>query len=74
MRRFTRLTNGFSKRIENHAHVVSLLMLHYKFARPHQSLGKRVTPAMAAGIGRHPGPSPRSQNCRTSEPSSGNAA
>ena len=54
MRRFTRLTNGFSKKIENHAHAVSLHMLHYNFARPHLTLGKRVTPAMAAGIERHP--------------------
>lgn len=54
MRRYTRLTNGFSKKIENHAHAVSLHMMHYNFARPHQSLGKRVTPAMAAGIERHP--------------------
>lgn len=51
MRRFTWLTNGFSKKIENHAHAP---LLHYNFARPHQTLGKRVTPAMAAGIERHP--------------------
>jgi len=54
MRRFTRLTNGFSKKIENHAHAVSLHFMHYNFARPHQSLGKRVTPAMAAGVEPHP--------------------
>jgi IS1 family transposase/lambda repressor-like predicted transcriptional regulator len=54
MRRFTRLTNAFSKKIENHAHAVSLHFMHYNFARPHQTLGKRVTPAMAAGIERHP--------------------
>jgi hypothetical protein len=56
MRRFTRLTNAFSTKVENHAHAVSLHFMHYNFARPHQSLGKRVTPAMAAGIERHPGP------------------
>jgi IS1 family transposase len=48
MRRFTRLTNGFSKKIENHAHAVSLHYMHYNFARIHRSL--RVTPAMAAGV------------------------
>lgn len=51
MRRFTRLTNGFSKKIENHMHAVSLHMMHYNFARVHKSL--RVTPAMAAGIADH---------------------
>ena len=54
VRRFTRLTNGFSKKVENRAHAVSLHFMHYNFARSHQSLGKRVTPAMAAGIERHP--------------------
>ncbi|MEX1005279.1 MAG: IS1 family transposase [Acidimicrobiia bacterium] len=53
MRRFTRLTNGFSKKIENLAHAVSLHYMHYNFARPHKSLGKGVTPAMAAGIATH---------------------
>ncbi|GBE42960.1 IS1 transposase [bacterium BMS3Bbin10] len=48
MRRFTRLTNAFSKKIENHAHAVSLHFRHYNFCRIHQSL--RVTPAMAAGV------------------------
>jgi hypothetical protein len=52
MRRFTRLTNAFSKKIENHAHAVSLHFMHYNFARKHQTLGQ--TPAMAAGIERHP--------------------
>jgi IS1 family transposase len=52
-RRFTRLTNAFSKRIDNHAWSVALFMLHYNFARPHRSLGKNVTPAMAAGIADH---------------------
>jgi len=57
MRRFTRLTNGFSKKVENHAHAVSLYFMHYNFARPHQTLtkryGKPTTPAMAAGVAQH---------------------
>jgi IS1 family transposase len=53
MRRFTRLTNGFSKKVENHAAMVSLHFLHYNFARPHSALGKNVTPAMAAGVADH---------------------
>ena len=53
MRRYTSLANGFSKKVENHAHAVSLLFMHYNFARKHQTL-KGVTPAMAAGIERHP--------------------
>ena len=48
MRRFTRLTNAFSKRIEKHASMVSLYTLHYNFCRIHQTL--RVTPAMEAGL------------------------
>jgi IS1 family transposase len=48
MRRFTRLTNAFSKKLENHAHMVALYALWYNFVRIHRTL--RVTPAMAAGI------------------------
>lgn len=51
MRRFTRLTNAFSKKVENHAHAVALHFLHYNFARVHKTL--RVTPAMEAGIADH---------------------
>lgn len=50
-RRFTRLTNGFSKKFENHAHAVSLHFVWYNFARVHQTL--RVTPAMEAKISDH---------------------
>ena len=48
MRRFTRLTNAFSKKIENHLHMLSLYFVHYNFCRMHKSL--RCTPAMAAGV------------------------
>jgi IS1 family transposase len=48
MRRFTRLTNGFSKKIENHVAAVALHVAHYNFARTHRTL--RTTPAMAAGV------------------------
>jgi IS1 family transposase len=48
MRRFTRLTNAFSKKVENHAHSVSLHFMAYNFVRIHGSL--RCTPAMAAGV------------------------
>ncbi len=53
MRRFTRLTNGFSKKVENHAAMVSLHFMAYNFAKPHGSLGKNTTPAMAAGVTDH---------------------
>jgi IS1 family transposase len=55
MRRFTRLTNGFSRKVENLAYAVSLHFLHYNFARPHASLRERYprTPAMAAGVADH---------------------
>jgi IS1 family transposase len=55
MRRFTRLTNGFSKKVENLAHAVSLHFLFYNFARPHASLKDPYprTPAMAAGVADH---------------------
>jgi hypothetical protein len=51
MRRFTRLTNGFSKRVENHAYAVAIHCMHYNFCQILSSL--RVTPAMEAGITGH---------------------
>jgi IS1 family transposase len=51
MRRFTRLTNGFSKKLENHGHAVALYFMHYNFCRVHKTL--RVTPAMEAGLADH---------------------
>jgi IS1 family transposase len=50
-RRFTRLTNAFSKKLENHEHSVALHFMYYNFCRIHQSL--RVTPAMEAGVADH---------------------
>lgn len=51
IRRFTRLTNAFSKKVENHAAAVALWFMYYNFCRIHQTL--RVTPAMEAGISNH---------------------
>ncbi len=51
MRRFTRLTNAFSKKLENLEHAVALHYMHYNFCRIHQTL--RVTPAMEAGVSDH---------------------
>jgi IS1 family transposase len=51
IRRFTRLTNAFSKKVENHAAAVALWFMYYNFCRVHQTL--RVTPAMEAGISNH---------------------
>jgi IS1 family transposase len=51
MRRFTRLTNAFSKKLDNHVAMIALWHMHYNFGRVHQTL--RVTPAMEAGISSH---------------------
>lgn len=51
MRRFTRLTNGFSKKVDNHRHMVALHYMYYNFCRVHQTL--RCTPAMESGITDH---------------------
>ena len=51
MRRFTRLTNAFSKKIENHEHAIALHFMHYNFCKIHQTL--RVTPAMEAVLSDH---------------------
>ncbi len=55
MRRFTRLTNAFSKKVENHTAMVSLHFLYYNFGRVHKLLPNpyRRTPAMAAGVAGH---------------------
>ncbi len=51
MRRFTGLTNGFLKKLENHEHALALYFMYYNFCRIHQTL--RVTPAMEAGVTDH---------------------
>ena len=51
IRRFARLTNGFSKKVENHAAAVALYFMHYNFCRVHRTL--RVTPAMEAKLTDH---------------------
>lgn len=51
IRRFTRLTNAFSKKLENHMHAISIYFMHYNFARVHQTL--RVTPAVEARVSDH---------------------
>jgi hypothetical protein len=48
MRRFTRLTNAFSKKFENHAHMVALYTVWYKFVKAHKA--QKLSPAMAAGV------------------------
>ncbi len=55
MRRFTRLTNGFSKKLDNHMAAVAIHFMHYNFARPHKSLANPYprTPAMAIGVADH---------------------
>jgi IS1 family transposase len=52
MRRFTRLTNGFSKKVENHMYAIALHFMYYNYARPHKTLANPYprTPAMAAGV------------------------
>ena len=51
MRRFTRLTNEHSKKVENHGHAVAIHYMYYNFARIHQTL--RLTPAMEVGVSDH---------------------
>jgi IS1 family transposase len=51
MRRFTRLTNGFSKKLDNHKHMLAIYFMYYNFGRVHQTI--RVTPAMEAGVSDH---------------------
>ncbi len=51
MRRFTCLTNGHSKKVANHDHMIALYFMHYNFCKVHSTL--RVTPAMEAGLANH---------------------
>lgn len=58
VRRFTRLTNAFSKKLANHCHALALYFMHYNYCRPHMTLtkaagGVHTTPAMAAGLASH---------------------
>ncbi|GAB3555036.1 hypothetical protein GCM10027577_40330 [Spirosoma fluminis] len=52
MRRFTRLTNGFPKKIENHCYAIAVHFVYYNFCKVHKTL--RVTPAMEAGLAKKP--------------------
>ena len=52
MRRFARLTNAFSKKVQNHVHSLALFTTYYNFVRTHKTL--RMTPAMAAGVSKRP--------------------
>ena len=59
IRRYTRLTNAFSRKVENHALATALHFAYYNLVRPHQTLtkragGRKTTPAMAAGVERQP--------------------
>jgi IS1 family transposase len=58
LRRYTRLTNGFSRKVENHAAATALHVAYYNLVRPHQTLtkkfGRKTTPAMAAGVQQYP--------------------
>ena len=51
LRRFARLTNAHSKKVQNHIHAIAMYTMYYNFVRIHQTL--RVTPAMAAGVSDH---------------------
>ena len=51
IRRFTRLTNAFSKKLENHIHALSIYFMHYNLVRIHQTI--RCSPAMEAGVANH---------------------
>jgi len=55
VKRFTRLTNAFSKKLENHEYALALYFTHYNFARPHKTLTNPYpkSPAMAAGLTNH---------------------